>query len=92
MSWVEHLPRGVLNQWLAWDKVEPMGEEWMQTASIVQSINLPMFARAGKELPDVETFMPDRYRRPKKRLSDQLFKPPSSQSLFGKVKSMFGAK
>ena len=64
----------------------------MQTASIVQSINLPMFARAGKELPDVETFMPDRYRRPKKRLSDQLFKPPSSQSLFGKVKSMFGAK
>lgn len=91
MNWVEHLPRGVLNQWLAWDRVEPMGEAWMQTASIMQAIHLPTFAKAGQDLPEVESFMPDRYRRPKKRLTDQLFRSTPPKTLLGKVKSIFGA-
>lgn len=67
-----------------------MGESWMQTASIMQAVNMEAFAKAGQELPSVDAFMPNRYRRPKKRLSDQLFRPKEqSKGLMSKVKSIF---
>lgn len=88
---MKSLPANALNQWIAFDRVEPMGEEWMQTASIIQAINMPIYARSGQEMPEVEVFMPPRYRRPKLRKSDALFGAAKATSKFaGKVKAMFG--
>lgn len=90
-AWLETLPEGMLNQWIAWDKVEPMGESWLQTASIVQAINLPLYAQSGQDIPEAEVFMPPRYKRPKKRLSDVLF-GTNAEKVKDKVLSMFGGK
>lgn len=68
-----------------------MGESWLQTASIVQAINLPLFAKAGQEIPEADTFMPLRYKRPKKRLSDILF-GTNAEKVKDKVLAMFGGK
>jgi hypothetical protein len=90
-AWLGELPHGVLDQWIAWDSVEPMGEAWKQTASLIQAINLPLYARADKEMPSVSDFMPTRYRRPRKRLTDQLFGNAGlAKKMAGQVKAMFG--
>jgi hypothetical protein len=91
MAWIKSLPSGALNQWIAFDSIEPIGEEWKQTASIVHAINLPLYARAGQEMPDVADFMPSRYRRPKssaKTILKQAAK--ASTQMAGQVKAMFG--
>jgi len=88
---MKDLPAGTLNQWIAFDRVEPMGEEWMQTASIVHAINMPIYARSNSELPDVEVFMPPRYRRPRLRKSNALFSAAQTTGkIAGQVKAMFG--
>jgi hypothetical protein len=71
-KWIKSLPKGALDQWLAFDLVEPMGERWMQTATLAQSIELPLFAQAGKDAPEVESYMPRRYLRKTKRISELL--------------------
>lgn len=62
------LPRGALDQWLAFDSVEPIGEQWAQTAKLAsllsQSIGLQM-ATAGvkSECVTEADCMPARYHR-----------------------------
>lgn len=88
---MQQLPANTLNQWIAFDRVEPMGEEWMQTASIIQAMNMPIYARAGKEMPEAEVFMPPRYRRPRLRKSSALFSAADATGkIAGQVKAMFG--
>jgi hypothetical protein len=91
MAWMKSLPSGVLNQWIAFDSIEPIGEEWEQTASIVHAINLPLYARAGQEMPEVADFMPTRYRRPKRSAKTMLKQAAkASTQIAGQVKAMFG--
>jgi hypothetical protein len=91
MAWMKSLPSGALNQWIAFDSIEPIGEEWEQTASIVHAINLPLYARAGQEMPDVVDFMPMRYRRPKRSAKAVLKQAAkASTQMAGQVKAMFG--
>lgn len=33
------MPRGTLDQWEAFDRVEPIGESWKQTASIISMLS-----------------------------------------------------
>jgi hypothetical protein len=91
MDWVRSLPAGVLNQWIAFDHVEPIGDDWRQTASIVRAVLIPAFANASAEFPDVDDFMPDHYLRPKKKLSSVLFQSPEDlKQIAQKAKAVFG--
>jgi hypothetical protein len=85
------MPAGRLNQWVAWDKVEPMGEAWLQTATLTQAAHLDLFVRAGKECPEVEDFMPARYARKKVTLKSILMDGVgTAKEMAGQVKAMFG--
>jgi hypothetical protein len=91
MAWMKSLPSGALDQWIAFDSIEPIGEEWEQTASIVHAINLPLFARAGQAMPEVADFMPSRYKRPKRSAKSMLMQAAkASTQIAGQVKAMFG--
>jgi hypothetical protein len=91
MGWTKSLPSGALDQWIAFDYIEPIGEEWEQTASIVHAINLPLFARAGQAMPEVADFMPTRYKRPKRSAKTMLKQAAkASTQIAGQVKAMFG--
>jgi hypothetical protein len=90
IGWAESLPDGALTQWLAWEQIEPIGEQWKQTAGIIHAINVPLYARTGQELPTDEDFMPDRYKRPKRKLSSQLFQSPEQiKQQAERAKAMF---
>jgi hypothetical protein len=56
-----------LSQWIAFDRIEPFGDEWEQTARLHSAIVLQPFAQAGLELPDWEDFMPLRYQKQPKQ-------------------------
>ena len=90
-AWMQSLPAGALNQWLAWDMVEPMGERWMQTAKLLEALYLPLYARADEEPPDASDFMPDRFYRPKVSAASILKQSAEScKAMANQVKSMFG--
>lgn len=89
-KWVKSLPKGALDQWLAFDLVEPMGERWLQTATLAQSVELPLFAQTNQDPPDVESYMPRRYLRRKKRVSELLPKVDpraAAKQLSGMIRS-----
>lgn len=87
------LPAGALAQWVAWDRVEPMGEQWLQTATIAQYSSLDVFVRGGRDCPEVEDFMPARYARKKVSLKSILMDTAeASKSIAGQFKTMFGFK
>jgi len=65
------MPHGTLDRWEAFDRVEPIGEHWKQTASIMSMITHVISYMAAymgtKATPsEPEDLMPDRYKRPKK--------------------------
>lgn len=92
MAWVQSLPSGVLNQWLAFDSIEPIGEDWMQTAKILEALYLPIYAKAGHNAPDASDLMPDRFTRPKKSvLSEILGAAKASSAMAEQFKAMIGA-
>lgn len=72
MAWLAGLPAGKLNQWMAWEQVEPMGETWMQVARVLEAIYLPIYARAGSDAPEAADYMPERYRRPRKSVASDI--------------------
>jgi hypothetical protein len=85
------MPAGQLNQWVAWDKVEPMGEAWLQTATLAHATHLDLFVRAGKDCPEIEEFMPSRYARKKVSLKSILMDGmDTAKEMAGQVKAMFG--
>ena len=55
--------------------VEPIGEQWMQTAMLSRQIAFNTFAKVGEKAPDLEDFMPARY----KRMPPPIIEPPSEE-------------
>ena len=72
MAWLASIPAGKLNQWMAWETVEPMGEQWQQTAKILEALLLPIYARCGSDAPSADDLMPERFRRPKKTVASEI--------------------
>lgn len=66
-AWLASLPAGALDFWMAFDQLQPIGDEWFQTALIAQQSSFGAFAQAGVAIPEVENFMPARYRPKKKK-------------------------
>lgn len=79
--WLQSIPKGALDKWEAFDAVEPIGENWLQTAKIVTAIEKLIgieYARAQVKRDEVKQndIMPIRYRRPKrKKPKEQLIDP-----------------
>jgi hypothetical protein len=95
MSWVKTLPRGTLDQWAAFDAVEPIGEQWLQTAKIVTAIEKLVhikYMQAGVDAkaPSQNDAMPSRYQRPK--VKKPKAKPADSANAFGRIAAAFGFK
>lgn len=73
-AWLKSLPAGSLDYWLAFDRVEPIGEERLQHAELMQQVAAQLMVHAKIDLPEVEDFMPARFERTKKqkpKLPDQ---------------------
>jgi hypothetical protein len=49
-----------------------MGEQWAQTARILEALLLPIYARAGSDAPSANDLMPVRFRRPKKTIASEI--------------------
>ncbi len=93
MGWASSLPSGALNQWLAFDSIEPIGEEWMQTAKILEALYLPIYAKAGHNAPDASDLMPDRFTRPRKSVAIEIMSAiENSDAIANQFKAMMGAK
>jgi hypothetical protein len=92
MGWLRTLPAGTLNQWEAFDAVEPIGEQWEQTAQLSLLIRrmyeLQLATAGGKpESMDFEDFFPARYRKkPVKK------KKKDPKAMFTSLASLFGLK
>lgn len=93
MGWASSLPSGALNQWLAFDSIEPIGEEWMQTAKILEALYLPIYARAEREPPDAADLMPERFQRPRKGIAAEIRAAiRSSEAIGNQLKAAMGIK
>ncbi len=61
-AWLRSLPSdSFLNQWMAFDRIEPIGEEWQQTSMLASQVVMESYAKAGLDPPKWEDFMPPRY-------------------------------
>lgn len=85
-AWLRSLPRGALNFWEAFDSVEPIGEQWSQTAMLAWASTIENF-RDPKEPDD---FMPPRYRRKKRRV--EMPDPAQAAGQFSSLVGAFGFK
>ncbi len=65
-SWLEKLPDGALTFWEAFDRVEPIGDEWEQTAMIMEKLLVKLYAQAKMDPPSWQDLMPPRYKRVRK--------------------------
>jgi hypothetical protein len=83
------LPRGALDFWLAFDSIEPIGDEYYRDALVARSAAMYAYCKAGKDIPDVEDFMPGRYKRMPKQLPK--FDAAMNQAQFKAIKGMFAA-
>jgi hypothetical protein len=93
MGWLASQPAGILNQWLAWEQVEPIGEEWMQTAKILEALYLPIYAKAEREPPDAADLMPERFQRPRKGIAAEIRAAiRSSEAIGNQLKAAMGIK
>lgn len=81
-AWLRALPRGALNFWEAFDAVEPIGEQWRQTAQLTWANTLENF----KEPREPDDFMPPRFRRKKRRII-----PEDSGQIASQFQSLVGA-
>lgn len=92
------MPHGALDHWDAFDRVEPIGEHWFQTASIISMlthvlsfIGIQYGANASPSTPN--EMMPDRYIRPKKpKREQQSAIPQTAKESFQGLLGMFGFK
>lgn len=84
--WLRSLPRGALNFWEAFDRVEPIGEEYYRDAMIARSSAMYAYLKGGQEPPSVEDYMPPRYKRPQQF---KVFSTDETQKQFAATKSMF---
>lgn len=84
------LPSGTLDFWEAFDAVEPIGEEWMQAATVAHQSSLYAYCKAGKKPLDVEEYMPSRYRRTVKAKKVELPTAEESKMQFQALVGFFG--
>lgn len=83
-AWLRSLPRGALNFWEAFDAVEPIGEQWRQTAMLAWMSSLDKF----QDPRDIDDFMPPRFRRKKRRI--EMPNGDETKQQFEKLTSLFG--
>lgn len=86
-GWLKKLPAGTLDFWEAFDAVEPIGEEWRQSAMIAQQSALYAYCKTGNAPPELDDFMPSRFKREKRKPQLQ----PMGQGL-GTLKQIVGFK
>lgn len=94
-AWLRTLPRGTLDKWLAFDSIEPIGEQRLQTAeitAILHRLTAYTLATQGNEMApiDIDGYMPPRYLpetkpKPKKRKPVEQFKQVAASMGLGKV-------
>jgi len=88
-QWLSTLPKGTLDKWLAFDAVEPIGEQRLQHAellAVLYRLTAVTLAANGQGMDpiQIEGYMPSRYEpetKPKK--------PKASEAIL-QVASMFG--
>jgi hypothetical protein len=95
-GWLKTLPRGTLKQWEAFDRVEPIGEHWRQTADLKsmlsQIIGLIYAYMSGETLKasSSDDAMPSRYiPRQKPRAKE---KPATPKAEFASIARHLGFK
>lgn len=71
--------------------VEPIGEQWMQTAMLSRQIAFNTFAKVGEKAPDLEDFMPARYKRMPAVVVEQV-DPDQNKRQFDAFLGIFGFK
>jgi len=82
-----------LRQWEAFDAVEPIGEQWHQTAQLTywikQLVDIEIMKSGGKpNNADVLDFMPPRFSKPKQPKAK--LKMQSPKDMFASVASALG--
>lgn len=85
-GWLRTLPRGALDFWEAFDMVEPIGEQWKQTAQLTWASTLDVF----KEPKEPDDFMPTRFQRQKKQA--EVPQPEEAKQQFDAFLGIFGFK
>lgn len=71
-QWLTETPARVLDYWEAFDRVEPIGDQWLQTAQICEMLSrghTVAMAAVGQKLEPktIEDLMPARWVAPKTR-------------------------
>lgn len=94
-AWLRTLPRGTLDKWLAFDSIEPIGEQRLQTAEITALLHRLTgytLASQGNEMApiDIDGYMPPRYLpepkpKPKGTKPVEQFKQVAASMGLGKV-------
>lgn len=84
-GWLRTLPRGALDFWEAFDMLEPIGEQWKQTAQITWASTLDLF----KEPRQPDDFMPPRFEQVKKEVVE-FPKPEEAKQQFDAFLGIFG--
>lgn len=89
-TWIRTLPRGALSKWLAFDSVEPIGEQRLQHAellAVLYRLTAATLAANGQDMAPIEIdgYMPTRYEPEPKPVKKQ--KPAEA---FTQVASFFG--
>lgn len=74
------MPKGALKGWEAFDRIEPIGEQWLQTSQIsywVKHIADIQLSKCGGRVNQLkpDDFMPPRFDRPPKTIP----KPPTKE-------------
>jgi hypothetical protein len=95
-AWLEGVEPRVLEFWQAFDFVEPIGEQWRQTAEtnkLLSRVVELMAARFGIEMEPttIEELMPQRYKPEKKPKKEKPSKAVASDT-FMPLAAMFGLK
>jgi len=95
-AWMDSVPQRVLDFWQAFDLVEPIGEQWLQTAETNQLIARLVeheAARLGVEMTPttIEELMPQRFMREKKTKLKSKAKAVHA-STFNSLAAAFGLK
>ena len=85
LGWLDRVDRSVLDFWIAFDAIEPIGDEWQQVAELKRLLaQLSAFQSAAcgvvLAIPETDELMPDRYRpAPVKRKPAPIAKTPEEQ-------------
>jgi hypothetical protein len=94
-AWLESLPPRALDCWIAFDAVEPIGEQWMQSAQIcglLSQVIGVIAATNGVKLDSqtMQDFMPSRFEMPPKTKQSKTSKKNQKVVEFNAVAAKLG--